>query len=721
MIALSTRAREAIKTGVAMAIAFGLALSMDWSHASWAGITVAMISLSTAGQSLNKGAMRMVGTLIGASMGLLLIALFAQERWTFVLALSAYIGVTTYLATGRRAPYLWFVAGFVSLIVATSSVGQNSDGVFYAAMGRTVETGLGILVYTLVSVLLWPQSSKRSLEHCAKQIAASQGQLFAAYVDRLGRREATADLRPLRQQVVQLIGSLGPALEAARVDSYSVWEVRSAWHRYELLASQLTATLQRWRVTFGELESVDLGGLVPGLDAAAAEITRRFQQVERILAGGEPGEAARRVEAPVDRERIRALPVFDRSAVVVFTAEFECLEAETRALVEAARAIAREASVPEQDAAEDTEPGISLDPDRMRSTLIVVLVVWVSFITWILVNPPGHATYVQLAVILAMAIAKTPMGSPTSLVIPFGVGCLLCAPLYVFVMPALSSYVELAPMVFGYTALLYYIYARPEQGLSKMGAMIPFLVLTSITNEQSYSFASFANSSTMILLAIGTVIAVAFLVDPPRPEKIFLRLFNRFFRRADALLSRTAFDWKESANPLDRARAWLFREDLMVLAGKLAAWSDRVDPRALPGPSQERISALVSSLYVLAFRIAALRKACAQPIPDALVEALRDDVQTWRLRIQEHLEEWGDRPEYQPGTTTEDHLATRLRIVANRTRDALNEAGSAEVSEQERVSFYRLLGAYRGLSEAVVAHAGEVSGIDFARWREARF
>jgi hypothetical protein len=80
MITLSTRAREAIKTGLAMMIAMGWALSMDWSHLSWVGFAVAMISLSTAGQSLNKGAMRMVGTLIGAPIGLLLIALFAQDR-----------------------------------------------------------------------------------------------------------------------------------------------------------------------------------------------------------------------------------------------------------------------------------------------------------------------------------------------------------------------------------------------------------------------------------------------------------------------------------------------------------------------------------------------------------------------------------------------------------------------------------------------------------------
>jgi len=46
MISISTRAKEAIKTGLAMTIAYGIALSMDWEKPYWAGFAVAMISLA---------------------------------------------------------------------------------------------------------------------------------------------------------------------------------------------------------------------------------------------------------------------------------------------------------------------------------------------------------------------------------------------------------------------------------------------------------------------------------------------------------------------------------------------------------------------------------------------------------------------------------------------------------------------------------------------------
>ena len=88
MFSLSTRTKEAIKTGLAMTIAYGIALSMDWEKPYWAGFAVAFISLATTGQSLNKGALRMLGTLVTTVVALILIALFAQDRWLFMLFLS---------------------------------------------------------------------------------------------------------------------------------------------------------------------------------------------------------------------------------------------------------------------------------------------------------------------------------------------------------------------------------------------------------------------------------------------------------------------------------------------------------------------------------------------------------------------------------------------------------------------------------------------------------
>jgi uncharacterized membrane protein YccC len=230
MMPLSTRTKEAIKTALAMTIVYGIALSMDWPNPHWAGFAVAVISLSTVGQSLNKGAMRMLGTLLAAAFSLTLIALVPQDRWWFFLALSVFVGFCTYRMGGSKRQYFWHVAGFVSLIVCMGSV-PDTDTAFAVAVLRILETGLGILVYTLVTVLVWPTSTKDELDAAVHRLATTQRELYRSYCKLFHGEGEAEDTRPLRMQEVQQFNQFSQALAAARTDSYEVWEVRRQWQQ----------------------------------------------------------------------------------------------------------------------------------------------------------------------------------------------------------------------------------------------------------------------------------------------------------------------------------------------------------------------------------------------------------------------------------------------------------------------------------------------------------
>ena len=58
-------------------------------------------------------------------------------------------------------------------------------------------------------------------------------------------------------------------------------------------------------------------------------------------------------------------------------------------------------------------------------------------------------------------------------------------------------------------------------------------------------------------------------------------------------------------------------------------------------------------------------------------------------------------------------LEARLAETAARSRGS--------VTREEGESFYRLLGGYRGVSEAAIAYAGIAGGIGWAHWREESF
>ena len=64
-----------------MTITYGIALQMDWDKPLWAGLAVAFVSLATVGQSFNKAALRMFGTLVAVVVSFTFIELFAQDRW----------------------------------------------------------------------------------------------------------------------------------------------------------------------------------------------------------------------------------------------------------------------------------------------------------------------------------------------------------------------------------------------------------------------------------------------------------------------------------------------------------------------------------------------------------------------------------------------------------------------------------------------------------------
>lgn len=64
----STRFKDAFKLALAMVITYAIALSQGWESPFWAGLAVAFCSLTGVGESLNKGMLRVFGTLFGAMM-----------------------------------------------------------------------------------------------------------------------------------------------------------------------------------------------------------------------------------------------------------------------------------------------------------------------------------------------------------------------------------------------------------------------------------------------------------------------------------------------------------------------------------------------------------------------------------------------------------------------------------------------------------------------------
>jgi uncharacterized membrane protein YccC len=720
---LSRRAKEAIKTGLAMAIAYGIALGMDWENPHWAGFAVAVISLSTTGQSLNKGAMRMLGTLVAAVVALTLLALFPQDRWLLMIALSVYLAACTYMLTGKTRQYFWFVSAFVCVIIVVSG-GPDSENAFHTAVERAQETGMGILVYGLIAAFLWPQSSRSDLEAASRKLIAVQHQLFQSYRDLMGGRGTAEASQPERMQEVRLAGQLGQALGAAETDSYTVWEVRHLWHRFHDSSAALGETLERWRESFPEIQELDLTKLFPNMGAFCDELDARLSAIEGILSREAPLLEPQTVSLTIELAEMRRLSHFQQAAATVTKAQLERVEELSRALFDCVRDI-KSFAVPTgiQRRRAMQHRSLAIDPDRLVSVLRVIATLWVAYFIWIYVDPPGHASFALMATVFALIFAMIPQLSPTSILLPFACGTAFTGLVYVFVMPQLSTYGQLGLMIFIVTAAIYYLFAEPRQALAKMGAIVPFVVLISVQNQQTYSFAAYANSATMIMLAISLNVVMAYIPTSPRIEKVFLRLFARFFRQVDFLLSRIALDWEQTAGVTGRLKASFYSGNLLELSQKLAAYGQRIDSQSFPDNSPAKVQALVTSLGALAFRMRELVEVREHPQAELVVRELLDDLRAWRFAILQQIRLWAENPEAaaRQGADFQDLLSQRLARLEARVEETFQIARQGELDAQDYENLYRLLGSFRGLSEASVAFVGIARDVNWGQWREARF
>src|SRR5262249_1516261 len=216
---LSDRVKTAIKTALATVLAYGVALSMDWENAYWAAFAVAFCSLSTVGESLNKGLLRLSGTLLGSLAALTLIAMFAQDRWLFLIGMSIFVGFCTYMMPGTSRWYFWYVAGFSVPLLALAG-GSDPLNDFQTVITRSEETALGIVCYSLVFLLIWPTSSHEALENAVRQLVAVHRQLAAHYLKPTIGETHDAGPIALRRQTTQVLARLGGLLAGAEIASY---------------------------------------------------------------------------------------------------------------------------------------------------------------------------------------------------------------------------------------------------------------------------------------------------------------------------------------------------------------------------------------------------------------------------------------------------------------------------------------------------------------------
>ena len=722
---LSRKTKEAIKTALAMTIAYGISLHMGWEESMWAGFAVAFISLATVGQSLNKAAMRMFGTLIAAAMALIIIASFAQDRWLFMLFLSAWIGFCTYKMGGSKNQYVWHVSGFACVIICMDG-GLDPVNAFNTAMLRTQQTGLGILVYSLVAIFLWPINARAEFDVATGKLASIQQQMYQLYMKLLisqgDIKGNDKEKQTLMMQEVQVLGQFKQLLSAAMTDSYEVSEFQQQWQRYQQKVVELSETMASWHDGFAEIQSLDLTQLLPGLPDFDRELDERFKQIHLMLAGEVNTQVSQAVELFPNQDALKQLSHFNKAAFTVSIKRLQSLNQLTSEMFDIVRDIKGLGSTSIQVDERRDQGFIFLpDLDRMAGVLRIVVSMWIAYLALIYVSDiPGGGGIVSMVVPIGMALANMPQLPVSKMFMPVLGSILYTSLLYIFVMPQLSSFFSLGLLLFAVTFSVCYLFSAPQQMLNRAFGLALFVSIAGISNEQTYSFFAIANTSLMFTLVLLILAFSAYIPFSPHPEKSFLRLLGRFFRSSDYLI---ATMYRDPQRPITRLEQWkkaFHMHELTSLPQKISTWGRFIDP-GFPGTSAEQVQTLTTNLQALTYRMQDLLEVRDSLQAESLVQELLEDIHSWQSRVQEAFQLLSKDPTIGNRDRFHARLTEIMEHFETRIKETLNKMTDDQINVQDSENFYRLLGAYRGVSEALIGYTASTGTIKWSLWQEERF
>lgn len=136
----------ALRTTLALLLAYYVAFSMQLASASTAGICVAIVAQPQRGATLSKALYRFAGTLIGGTAAVVAVAAFGQDRTMLLTVFTLWLAACSFTASLLKdfRAYGAALAGYTLAIVAISDI-DMPQAAFLTALDRVAAILLGVV------------------------------------------------------------------------------------------------------------------------------------------------------------------------------------------------------------------------------------------------------------------------------------------------------------------------------------------------------------------------------------------------------------------------------------------------------------------------------------------------------------------------------------------------------------------------------------------------
>jgi uncharacterized membrane protein YccC len=504
-----------LRLWASVCLALYVAFWLQLDNAYWAGTSAALVCQPRLGASLRKGWYRMIGTIIGAIVIVVLTACFPQDRLLFLGSLALWGGVCAGAATllHNFAAYAAALAGYTVAIVAGDQLGAvgglNGDA-FMLAVTRVSEICIGIVSAGIVLAGTDLGGARRRLAALFAELTAGIAAQFTATLALAGPE--LSDTQPVRRDFIRRVIALDPLIDETIGESS---QIRYHSPVLQKAVDGLFAALSGWRAVGNHLARLSA-------EQGPQETATVLQCIspERTL----PTDPARRMADPtglyrtfeVTARRLIALPADTPSLRLLADKAAEVLMGISQALNGLALLVANPARRVRR------RPGlirlrmpdwlpVLVNAARASATIGAVAVFWLAT-AW--PNGAGAITWAAVTGILFAPRADQAFAVAVSFTVGNGVAVILAAIAAFAVLPELETFAGFSMALGAFLIPAGTLMAQPWKTALFIPMGANFVPLLAPANQMTYDPQQFYISALALVggCAAG---ALAFRLLPP--------------------------------------------------------------------------------------------------------------------------------------------------------------------------------------------------------------
>ncbi|CAK6712261.1 conserved membrane hypothetical protein [Vibrio harveyi] len=724
---MNEKIKFATKVALSLTLAYLIPFAMGWPQASTAATTVMLIaSTGSRRESLAKGTLRVLGTLVGAVIGLLLVGTFAQDRLLYMLSVSVVVSFIFYFRNAyQKDPTLLALTGVMVLMMSN---GGDAEGAFMYGVDRAYMTIFGVVLYTLVGTFLWPTKTEQNLRQLIEQLNQAQQALFNAILQNFEQKTALQQDVVTNEKATENDEAPSPTIDELLEKVFAAQNaLEQRFATVSVECSDVSAYMKEWQlaVHFNKQITQELSvaahshfshqqdrSCINNFDQATQEIQQLFKISQEMWVN--EGAAYRAQELNIEYNQAA---LADASHLVKGSALTlgHLLKLMHQSLSRLAESISCIDSVTnnvsfKQELPKQKSKFLWWDAENFKTAVKTFTTYWVAGLIWIYFNPPGGYSFVTFSTIFMSLLSFVPV-HPFMLLILFTFGFLFAVPSYVFILPGLELGAELGLFIFIYTFIGFYLFKGPVTIFYMIG-----LFVLGLDNNMTYHFGILMTIMTLFYMVVFMIIFAHYFPFSSRPEHLFLTLKERYFRHVGDLF---ASYHQQSESSFKKLKRSLHLVTLNVSSKKLMVWGSKINHKLFDKTPPEAIGAFSKSCNALSNHVNILIAAEQKLLSNRLIKQLRSKHTDSILPLMA-----GALASHQ--TTDElnsvfEQYSQDYQSFENKLEEFFSELDLSDYAYSEIAGFYILLNLKRNVFEAINQCKQTYEDIDWVNLRQKRF